>query len=154
KRVVLATGAIERPLVFENNDRPGIMLASAVRTYLKRFAVAPGNQAVVFTNNGDAYRTAVGLHMAGIPVRAIVDSRPAGQGPLLLEAQRLGIECLVGHAVLHAHGKLSLTAVDIVPLNGGARESGRKRQHIECDLLAVSGGFSPTVHLHSQSGGK
>lgn len=154
KRVVLATGAIERPLVFENNDRPGIMLASAVRTYLKRFAVSPGRYAVVFTNNDDAYRTALALHRAGISMGAIVDARTAGHGPMLLEAQRLGIKCLTGYAVLRAHGTSSVTGVDIVPLDGRARGSVVKRQHIDCDLLAVSGGFSPTVHLHSQSGGQ
>jgi sarcosine oxidase subunit alpha len=155
KRVVLATGAIERPLVFENNDRPGIMLASAVRTYLRRFAVAAGSQAVVFTNNNDAYRTAIALRRSGIPVGSIVDSRTGGQGAFLQEARRLGIECHLGYAVCRAHGRLTLTGVEIVPLSGRANSKRtRERRLLECDLLAVSGGFSPTVHLHSQSGGK
>jgi sarcosine oxidase subunit alpha len=154
KRVVLATGAIERPLVFENNDRPGVMLAGAVRTYVKRFAVSPGQRAVVFTNNDDAYRTALSLHSAGISVRAIIDSRSAPQGPLPREARRLGIECLTGHVVLRGHGKLRLDGIAVVHLNASGTQTIGKARYIDCDLLAVSGGWSPTVHLHSQSGGK
>ena len=82
KRVVLATGAIERPLVFGDNDRPGVMLASAVSAYLNRWAVRPGSQAVVFTNNDGAYRTALDLHAAKVPVAAVVDLRPAARGAL------------------------------------------------------------------------
>jgi heterotetrameric sarcosine oxidase alpha subunit len=154
RRVVLATGAIERPLVFDNNDRPGVMLAGAVRTYVKRFAVAAGHKAVVFTNNDDAYRTALSLHSAGITIRAIIDSRPAPEGPLPLEARRLGIECLCEHLVLRAHGRLSVKAVEVTRWQAyGGRPVGRPWL-LDCDLLALSGGWSPSVHLHSQSGGR
>ncbi len=152
KRVVLATGAIERPLVFENNDRPGVMLAGAVRTYVKRFAVAPGRRTVLFTNNDDAYRTALKLHGVGRTVATIVDSRSVADGRLPDEARRLGIECLLGHAVIRAHGSPRVAAVEVVRLDAsGDLESSRR---LDCDLLAVSGGWSPTVHLHSQSGAK
>jgi heterotetrameric sarcosine oxidase alpha subunit len=154
KHVVLATGAIERPLVFENNDRPGVMLAGSVRTYVKRFAVIPGHRAVVFTNNDDAYRTALILHRAGVSVRAIIDSRPAAGGPLPCEARRLGIECLTGHAVLRAHGKLGVDGIEVVRLNTSDGPTVGKSRRLDCDLLAISGGWNPTVHLHSQSGGK
>jgi heterotetrameric sarcosine oxidase alpha subunit len=154
KRVVLATGAIERPLVFENNDRPGVMLAGAVRTYLKRFAVAPGKQVVVFTNNDDAYRTALRLHGANIAVNMIVDSRPTSDGALAREARRLGMECLTGCAVLRANGKSRVNGVEIVRIGASGEEITGKPLRIDCDLLAVSGGWSPTIHLHSQSGGK
>ncbi|MEO5733823.1 MAG: glycine cleavage T C-terminal barrel domain-containing protein, partial [Rubrivivax sp.] len=150
RRVVLATGAIERPMVFENNDRPGVMLAGAVRTYANRFAVAPGRHAVVFTNNDDAYRTALGLHAAGVAVAAIVDSRASARGALPDAARQLGIECLEGHAMLRAEGKLQVNAVQVIRL--GAQSAPSRR--IECDLVAVSGGWSPTVHLHSQAGGR
>lgn len=153
KRVVLATGAIERPLVFENNDRPGVMLAGAVRTYAKRFAVVPGRRAVLFTNNDDGYRTALALHAAGASVEAVVDSRSTADGPSSREVRRLGIPCLLGHAVLRAHGRLRVSAVEVVPLEASGRSSGATR-NLQCDLLAVSGGWSPTVHLHSQSGAK
>src|SRR6185369_10620719 len=82
REVVLATGAIERPLVFANNDRPGVMLASAVSAFMNRYGVQPGTRAVVFTNNDSAYRTALRLVSAGIEVAAIVDSRPTAQGDL------------------------------------------------------------------------
>ena len=154
RRVVLATGAIERPIVFENNDRPGVMLAAAVRTYVKRFAVSPGNRAVIFTNNDDAYRTALALHEAGVTVAAIVDSRTSAKGPLPVAARRLGIECLQGHAVLRAEGKLQVTGVQIVALDGSRSASTKSPRRIRCDVVAVSGGWSPTVHLHSQSGGR
>ena len=85
KQVVLATGAIERPLVFGDNDRPGVMLAAAVRTYLNRFAVRPGERAVVLTTNDDAYRTALDLHAASVPVAAVVDLRPEARGTVSLE---------------------------------------------------------------------
>jgi heterotetrameric sarcosine oxidase alpha subunit len=154
RRVVLATGAIERPLVFENNDRPGVMLAGAVRTYVKRFAVAPGRLAVVFTNSDDAYRTALTLHHSGISVRAIIDSRPAVQGVLAREVRDAGIECLTGHAVLRAHGNLGVREVEVVRLNpDGGRASGIPSR-LRCDLLAVSGGWSPTLHLHCHAGGR
>ena len=152
KRVVLATGALERPLVFDDNDRPGVMLAGAVRTYVKRFAVAPGRRTVVFTNNDDAYRTAVSLHRAGLAVRAIVDSRPSVGGPLPSETQRLGIECLKGCVITRTEGRLAVEAVQIARLDGG--QIGSHLRRMECDLLAVSGGWSPTIHLHSQSGGR
>src|SRR3546814_6742341 len=82
KQVVLATGAIERPLVFAGNDRPGILLAGAVRSYVNRFGVLPGSRAVVFTNNDDAYATALDLQAAGAVIEAIVDLRPTVEGEL------------------------------------------------------------------------
>jgi heterotetrameric sarcosine oxidase alpha subunit len=154
KRVVLAAGAIERPLVFENNDRPGVMLAGAVRTYVKRFAVTPGRRAVVFTNNDDAYRTALSLYRAGVSVRAVIDSRPTAEGRLPREARSLGIECLAGHAVLRVHGKRAVDGIEVVRLHESGGQIVGKPRRVDCDLLAVSGGWSPTVHLHSQSGGK
>ncbi|MEO5751108.1 MAG: sarcosine oxidase subunit alpha family protein [Usitatibacter sp.] len=153
KRVVLATGAIERPLVFENNDRPGVMLAGAVRTYVRRFAVVPGRRAVIFCNNDDAYRTALALHESGVVVAAVVDSRASSDGPLAAAVRGLGIECISGHAVLRVEGNLHVAAVQVVSINA---TSGKPRgsRRIECDLLAISGGWSPTVHLQSQSGSK
>ncbi len=140
KRVVLATGAIERPIAFVNNDLPGVMLASAVRHYLRRFAVAPGRRLVVVTNNDDAYRTAMTARAAGLRVAAIVDSRAAHTGKVAL-AEQAGIEVLRGGVALAALGSRRIEAVEI-----GSRR-------IECDLLAVSGGWNPAAHLFCQSGG-
>lgn len=154
KRVVLATGATERPLVFADNDRPGIMLASAARTYVNRFAVRPGRRAVVFANNDDGYRTALDLLGAGIDVEAIADSRPGGQGVLKERAEAAGIECLSAAAVVGTHGYLGLTGVDIAPISGDGKAVTGPSRYYSCDLLAVSGGWSPNVHLHSHAGGR
>lgn len=152
KEVVLATGAHERPLVFSNNDRPGIMLASAVSTYLRRYAVRPGTRAVVFSNNDSAYRTALDLLDAGIDVTAVVDARPDADGPLSSAVRARGVEVLAGAVLVNALGKARVQGVEVMGLEGRSVR-GRKRT-LACDLLAVSGGWNPAVHLFAQSGGK
>jgi sarcosine oxidase subunit alpha len=151
RRVVLATGALERPLVFVDNDRPGVMLASAVSAYLHRFAVAPGRRAVVFTNNDSAYRTALDLHGAGIAVAAIVDARPDPAGAWAREAAAAGLRVIGGSVVTAAHGDPRVRAVTVTAYAGDM--PGAAPERIACDLLAVSGGWSPAVHLHSHAGG-
>ncbi len=154
RQVVLAQGSLERPLVFCNNDRPGVMLASAVSTYIDRYAVLPGRRAVVFTNNDSAYRAALSLARAGAEVAAIVDSRPGGAGELGVEAQALGIPVLAGHVVSNVAGRRRVTGASIARWNGDSWENVRSTIRIDCDLVAVSGGWSPAVHLHSQAGGR
>ena len=140
KRVVLATGALERPLAFAHNDRPGVMLSQAVRTYVRRFGVVPGRRAVIATNNDDAYLTAAALRDAGAEVAAVLDTRPAPAG---------------ADSGFTVHN-------DAVPQSTtGARHClksvnatvGGKPVHFAADLLAMSGGFTPVVHLHMQAGG-
>jgi heterotetrameric sarcosine oxidase alpha subunit len=150
--VVLATGAIERPLVFADNDRPGVMLAGAVRSYLNRYAVVPGSRAVVFTTSDDAWRTAHDLVAAGVQVAALVDARDALDDPLAPKLRMAGIDILAGHVVSRALGGARLEAIEVVPLERGG--PGGERRRIECDLLAVSGGWQPAIHLHSQTGAK
>ena len=151
-RVVLATGAIERPLVFPNNDRPGVMLASAVSTYVNRYGVAPGNRAVVFTNNDSAYRAALDLASAEVEVSAIVDLRPDPSRSLVSEASRRGIEVLAAHTVTHVDGGRGVGTVGAMRHDGASAFGGVK--WMECDLLAMSGGWNPVAGLYSQSGGK
>jgi sarcosine oxidase subunit alpha len=142
-QVVLATGALERPLVFPGNDRPGVMLAGAVRQYLVRYGVAAGRRAVVFTNNDDAYRTAEALATSGVEVVGIADARSAGgadAGPQSIPVWR-------GSVIVGTRGRPELRAVQVRDAQGAER-------WVACDLLAVSGGFNPTVHLFSQSGGR
>ena len=150
RQVVLATGAIERPLVFPNNDRPGIMLASAVRHYANRYAVAPGRRVVVATNNGSAYRTALDLHSAGVEVVAVADVRGQAEGEGVELARQAGIEVLAGWRVSNSRGRGGLKAVQLL----GPGAEGSPRRWLRCDLLAMSGGWNPTVHLYSQAGGK
>jgi sarcosine oxidase subunit alpha len=139
KRVVLATGAHERQLIFANNDRPGIMLAGAARTYVNRYGVAPGKRAVIFTNNDSTDAVAADLKRAGITVEAIVDVR-AGEAI---------VNTIPSPARGGGQGGGSLAAVLVAPLNGNS-----PRQEVECDLLCVSGGFNPTLHLFSQAQGR
>ena len=153
KEVVLATGSLERPLVFADNDRPGIMLASAVQAYANRYGVRTGDRAVVFTNNGSAYGAARDMARAGIQVQAIVDARETVPDAESAIAKEAGIGILAGHAVVAAHGAKAVHGVSVAPLNAEGEITGDVHE-IVCDLVAVSGGWTPSVHLFSQSRGK
>ena len=152
RKVVLATGAIERPLVFRNNDRPGVMLASAVSTYVNRYGVAPGRRVVVFTNNDSAYQTALDLVDAGVDVRAVVDVRPETHSELTNMVGGRGVEVLPGHVLVDVRGSRGVKAVEVRRIDGGSVGGGSRL--LECDLVATSGGWNPTLNLHSQSGGQ
>jgi sarcosine oxidase subunit alpha len=154
KRVVLATGAHERPLIFTDNDRPGILLAGAVAAYVHRWAVLPGRRAVVFTNNDSAWETAHLLTTAGADSVTVIDSRATVSDTLKRDAARAGISVLTGHAVTATHGTKRVSGVTVQPLNAdGSAVTGAGRR-IACDVVAMSGGWSPVVHLFSQSRGK
>jgi sarcosine oxidase subunit alpha len=153
QQVVLAQGAFERPLVFCNNDRPGVMLASAVSAYINRYGVCPGERAVVFTNNDSAYQSALDLKKAGRTV-LIVDSRPGGARLVADTVSEAGIPILQGHVVTDVSGSSAVTCAHVAQWNGDAGELVQSAISIDCDLIAMSGGWSPAVHLHSQSGGK
>lgn len=151
-QVVLATGAIERPLVFARNDLPGVMLASAVSTYVRRFAVLPGRQALVFTNNDHGYDAALALHDAGAAVQ-VVDARAVPDGALHARAMAGGIAVRAAAVVTEACGGREVRSVKLQALDAQGRLAGAA-EVLKCDLLAVSGGLSPVIHLHCQSGGK
>ncbi|WSQ13981.1 sarcosine oxidase subunit alpha family protein [Streptomyces sp. NBC_01231] len=153
RQVVLATGAHERPLVFAGNDRPGVMLAGAVRAYLNRYAVAPGSRAVVSTTNDSAYDTVADLHAAGIDIAAVVDARPELSARAVEIAAATGVRVLTGSAVVDTVGENRLTGVTVHGLDDEGQLTGAA-ESFDCDLLAVSGGWSPVVHLHSQRQGK
>ena len=143
KRAVLASGAIERSLVFANNDRPGVMLAGAVRTYVTRFGVAPGKRAVVFTACDDGWRTARVLAQAGVEVAAVVDPR---EDPVVAQGVH-PFPVLWGAVVERALGGRGLTGVEV-------RDRSGERITIACDLLAVSDGWNPALHLTCHLGAK
>ena len=154
EHVVLATGAIERPLVFANNDLPGVMLASSVSTYVNRYAVAPGKRLVVCTTNDHAYRAALDWQRVGREVVAVVDVRRDPGGPRVRAAREAGIEVIPGHGVIEACGSHRLQGALIAPLDdAGAAVTGPSRR-LDCDLIVTSGGWSPTLHLGSQTGVK
>ena len=154
KQVVLASGAIERPLVFADNDRPGIMLAGACQTYVNRYGVRPGRRAVVFTNNDSGYGAALDMRAAGVEIAAVVDLREAPDGALTDRAEAAGINVLSSHAVIGTTGGKRVTGVKVAPLDSSASRIYGSGESLDCDLVAMSGGWSPTVHMLSQARGK
>ena len=149
--VLAATGAIERPLSFAGNDVPGVMLASAVRDYVEGYGVTPGARIVVVTNNDDAYRTALMLKDAGLEVPAIVDARDGGEeGDLVAAARAAGLRVLRGHAIAKVKGGRRVRGVLVCKQSG----KGTVGDDFACDAIAMSGGWSPAVHLWSHCGGK
>ena len=132
-------------MVFAGNDRPGVMLAGAVRTYLNRFAVAPGRRAVVCTSGDDAWRTVADLARAGVEVAAVVEARAAVDEAVAAQAK--GARVMLGAEVVATHGFRTLAAVDV-------RDAAGRVERIACDLLAMSNGWNPTVHLTCHLGGK
>ena len=154
KQVVIAAGAHERPLVFRNNDLPGVMLAGAVRTYLNRFAVRAGDRVVVFTNNDSAWDAALDLSDAGAVV-CVVDARATVPPALHDQARSRGMEVLSNHAVVAAYrARRRVNRVEVAALDAGGGAIAGHRRPMNCDLVCVSGGWSPAVHLHSQSGAR
>ena len=151
RSVVLAAGAIERPLVFPGNDRPGILLASAAHAYLNRYGVRVGTRAVIVTSGDDAYQAALDLQVAGVVIAAIADLRPEVTGALPDAARRAGIDLVSGATVLGTDGDLRVDAITLGAVHGTAVRAG---QRIACDTVLMSGGFTPSVHLFSQSRGK
>ena len=154
KKVILATGSIERPMIFDCNDRPGIMLSSAVRKYVNSYGVKCGNNVTIFTNNDDAYETAISLHDKGIKIKAIIDIRENSNGNLQRKCKELGILIHWKSTVVYAEGYKKINQIHVMNLSkDNANVIGNKIK-IDCDLLCVSGGYTPAVHLFTQSGGK
>lgn len=153
KRVVMATGAIEQPLVFCNNDRPGIMLAGAAHQYLRQYAVACGRKVVVATNNDSAYALACDLKNAGVEVVAVADSRFEVPPAIRQQLRSLSITLLDGTIPIDTQGLSALRGVSLGRLSSDTRRVERVHQYA-CDALAVSGGWNPTLHLYAQAAGK
>ena len=147
EQVILAAGAIEQPLLFANNDLPGIMLAGAMREYLQRYAVECGRTVVGVVNNDFAWRSILSLKEAGIKVPLIIDSRTQVDEELSAKADEQGIEVQLGSIPLKAKGSRFLKQLEYLTSNNN-------KEVVKCDAVAVSGGLNPTVHLYSQAGGK
>ncbi|WP_219893578.1 2Fe-2S iron-sulfur cluster-binding protein [Aquisediminimonas profunda] len=143
-KVILATGCIERPIAFAHNDRPGVMLSQAVRTYVRRFGVLPGKRVVIATNNDDAYLTAQTLSDAGAEVVAILDARSA-LSATASEAQ--------GRFTVHTNAVPKAATGGMHQLKSVKATVSAQDVSYDADLLAVSGGFTPVTHLHMQAGG-
>ena len=147
KRSVVAAGAVERPIVFSGNDRPGVMMASAVRTYIERFAAAPGKRLALFTNNDDGWKTVEAAMRAGIQIAAVVDSRGTVSERCRALAQSGGFTVYHG-TIMDAHGGAKgITEIEVASANGS-------RAKIAADVLAMSGGWNPSVGLSSHHRGR
>ncbi|SDN42196.1 sarcosine oxidase subunit alpha [Lutimaribacter pacificus] len=139
RRAILAAGALERPVAFRNNDRPGVMMAGALRAYVNRWAVSPGKTVTVFGNTDDAHRTAADLLAAGVHVAALIDARPEA-------GTDLPVRFYAGAQVVNAHGRGGLEAISIATLSGIDK--------VQTDCLAMSGGWNPTLHLTCHMNGR
>jgi sarcosine oxidase subunit alpha len=147
RRIVLATGAIEQPALFANNDLPGVMLAGAVRQYLNRYAVACGRIVAVVTSDDEAYRTALDLAAAGVTIAAIVDSRASVNGDLPKLARERGLTIYQSTQVIRAEGRSRVRALSVAPPDSSP-------VHIHCDVVAMSSGWQPALHLYCHAGGR
>jgi sarcosine oxidase, subunit alpha len=144
RAVIAATGALERPLLFPDNDRPGVMLASAAHKYAQAFGVACGRRAVIVANSDSAYERAVALRDAGVEIVALVERR---EGSSAAERSH-GLRVIAGAALRAVSGTRAVRGCTVAPLAGGRGE------RLHCDLILNAGGYAPAVHLHSQAGGK
>lgn len=149
-QVVLAQGAIEKPLVFDGNDRPGVMLAGAAQTYLNRYGVRVGDQAVIATSHDSAWYTAFDLADAGIRIAAIVDTRTEVDPSLMQQACDRGIDCLTNHTVTGTTGRRRVKSVRVNPVAG---DTVGQASRLACDTLLMCGGWTPSLHLFSHTKG-
>ena len=154
KKVILATGALERPMVFDNNDRPGIMLSSAVKKYADFYGVACGKKTVFFTNNDSAYESAYCLHNKGIKVEAIIDIRENSNSKIVKAVEDVGIKIYWSHSIVDTKGYKRINNISAMKLSNDGLSVTGQRINIPCDCLGVAGGWTPAVHLFTQSGGK
>ena len=155
KKVIVATGSLERPLVFNNNDRPGIMLSSAVKKYADYYGVATGQKNIFFTNNDTAYESAISLQKKGIKVEAIIDIRKQSNTAFTKEAEDFGIKVYRSHTVVNTEGYKRINKITIMKLSeDGQSFANPEKIELDCDCLAIAGGWTPAVHLFTQSGGK
>jgi sarcosine oxidase subunit alpha len=153
REIVLATGAIERPIAFQGNDLPGVMLAHAMRRYADAYAVAAGRRIVLFGNHDGIHDVALRLHALGVGVRAVIDARPAGSDRASA-ASAAGIDVHLGHGVVRARGGRALQGVEVAPVDASGQPDRARTRTIECDGLGISGGWNPAVHLYCHAGGR
>ncbi|MGB7204765.1 MAG: sarcosine oxidase subunit alpha family protein [Anderseniella sp.] len=155
-QIIVASGALERPIAFANNDRPGIMMASAARAMVERYATSPGMNGVIFTNNDDGYLSAIRLQQAGVGISSIIDVRDQANSALPAAARAAGIKVQTGAAIAGVEtrsGGKEITGVKVAPYAAG-RGRVINETMVECDFVAVSGGYNPVVHLWCHNGGK
>ena len=154
KKVIVATGSIERPLIFNNNDRPGIILSSAIKKYSDYYGVVCGKENILFTNNDSAYETAISLFNKGIKINAIIDIREKVNSEITNHAEKIGIKIYNSYTIVDTSGYRRIKEVSIMKLSKDGQSVTGSKIKIKCDCLGISGGWTPAVHLFTQSGGK
>ena len=154
KKVIAATGSIERPLIFNNNDRPGIILSSAIKKYSDYYGVVCGKENILFTNNDSAYETAISLFNKGIKINAIIDIREKVNSEITNHAEKIGIKIYNSYTIVDTSGYRRIKEVSIMKLSKDGQSVTGSKIKIKCDCLGISGGWTPAVHLFTQSGGK
>ncbi len=154
KKVVIATGAIERPLIFNNNDRPGVILSSSIKKYIDYYGVKCGQKISLFTNNDAAYETAISLSNNGVNVNSVIDIRDKSNSSIVKQAEKLGIKIHWKHTVVNTNGYKRINSIELMKLSDDGTDVVGNKLKEECDCLGISGGWTPRVHLFTQSGGK
>ena len=154
KKVIIATGAIERPLIFNNNDRPGIILSSSIKKYIDYYGVKCGQKISLFTNNDSAYETSISLNNSGVSVNSVIDIRDKSNSSIVKQAEKLGIKIHWKHTVVNTHGYKKINSIELMKLSDDGSGVVGNKINFECDCLGISGGWTPMVHLFTQSGGK
>ena len=154
KKVIASTGSIERPLIFNNNDRPGIILSSAIIKYSDYYGVVCGKENILFTNNDSAYETAISLFNKGIKINAIIDIREKVNSEITNHAEKIGIKIYNSYNIVDTSGYRRIKEVSIMKLSKDGQSVTGSKIKIKCDCLGISGGWTPAVHLFTQSGGK
>ena len=152
EEVVISSGSIERPLVFGNNDTPGVLLSSAAKEYLKVYGVLVGRKPLIFTNNDSAYETAIEFKKNGIwPI--VLDTRNKPDSEIIDEAKKMGIDIRFSYVVIAAKGYKKVKSAEVAKISENKKDLGQI-ENIVCDCICVSGFWTPTIHLASQSGNK
>ena len=154
KKVITATGSLERPMIFNNNDRPGILLSSAIKKYVDFYGVACGTSNVLFTNNDSAYETALSLFKKGIQIKAIIDIRENATSKIIDEVESHSIKIYKSYTIVDTEGYKKINKISIMQLSKDGQSVVGSKINLDCDCLGVSGGWTPAVHLFTQSGGK
>jgi len=154
KKVITATGSLERPMIFDNNDRPGILLSSAIKRYIDFFGVACGEKNILFTNNDSAYETAISLIQKGINVEAIIDNREEVDSKLVYEVEKNNVKIFKGYTITNTFGYKRISRISLMQLSKDGQKVVGSKIDLSCDCLGMSGGWTPAVHLFTQSGGK
>ena len=154
KKVVIATGAIERPLIFNNNDRPGILLSSSIKKYIDYYGVKCGTKISIFTSNDSAYETVLSLYKNGVKVNSIIDIRDKSESLIVKKVQDIGIKIYWKHTVVNTKGYKRINSIELMKLNEKGTGVIGDKINESCDCLGISGGWTPMVHLFTQSGGK